>query len=116
MVVGQEAAHLEFKLAQDGTMTCWILDSHVKDGVRIKQAEIKVKVTIGEAEHELVLAAVSDKLTGEKPGDSAKFEGKLDALAGVKAFDASIAEVEIKGAAYKAVAFPFPAGNDAHNH
>jgi hypothetical protein len=55
---------------------------------------------------------VPNNATGEKIGDTSMFEAQADWLKAVKAFDAVLPQIEVRGTTYTNVEFNFPKGND----
>ena len=113
-VVGScETGHAEAKV--DGTtLKVWFTGSccELKKPVRLKDAEIKLKVEIpGEsAPKELALKSKPLTLAGEKEGDSSYFEGKADWLANIKKFNAST-KLKFQGTDVD-LKIAWPEGND----
>jgi ABC-type Zn2+ transport system substrate-binding protein/surface adhesin len=117
IVLGDELAHVEFVLAADsGELTAYILDRDAKNGVRLAQPDLKLKITRGFKEFELTLAAVASALTGETVGDTSVFAGQHDELKGATDFEVTIAAIQVKGIDFADTAFPFPEGNEQDHH
>lgn len=118
VVVGQEAAHLEFVLEADtGKLTAYVLGAHAEKGIRIEQPAISLEVALPDGKKGMaILEAQAVELTGEKPGDTSVFAGTLPLLKGASKFEATLVKVTIKGVTFDQVKFPFPEGNEATAH
>ncbi len=113
VVLGQEAFHLE--LVRDtatGTLTAYVLDGEMENFVRVKAPAFEIVATVGAERRPLAFLAVANSATGETVGDTSQFEAQADWLKATANFDATLTALEVKGTAFKAVAFNFPKGND----
>jgi hypothetical protein len=110
---GEECAHLELILdAETGQLTGYVLDGEAEKPLRLEQMEIVIRVKGKPAEFNVPLKAVGNPLTAEKPGDTSQFEGQSDLLRGLKAFDAVVLKISVKGKEFSDVSFNFPKGNE----
>lgn len=119
VVLGDELAHVEFVLAgESGELTAYVLDRDAKDGVRLAQPEITLKIQRGFKEFEVKLMPVASELTGETVGDTSVYKGQHDEFKGATDFEVTIVAITVKGIEFADTAFPFPEGNesDEHNH
>lgn len=102
--LGEHFGFLEFVLdAGAGSLTAYVLDGGAEQAVRIPQTAIVVtfdapKALGGQA---LTLAAKANVLTGETVGDTSEFVLTHPALMGQTTFYARVAEVVVKGQAFK---------------
>lgn len=113
VALGEHFAHAEMVLDADtGRVTLYILDGEAEKPVRLEQPQVDLLVIRGDAEHEVTLAAAADPLTGEKPGDSARFEGTCLPLRGATDLLVEIKSLRVRGTAFAEVTFPFPRGNE----
>jgi len=116
VAVGDHFAHLAVKSdPATGALEVVIYDGHFENPVRIKDASIVIKVKLPPGEFvEVTCAAVADKLSGEKVGDTATFRGRDDALKQLEQFDAVFMGATIKGQKQGEVPFPYPKGVSLH--
>lgn len=113
--LGEDFAFLELLLDPDsGQVTCWSHGAHVKPGLRLKQESITLRIATEGAPWELTLQAQADELTGEKPGDSARFLGEDARLRGRRGFEGTIVHIESKGRTFENLAFHYDLEDDAH--
>jgi hypothetical protein len=113
VVLGNEAFHLEFvRDAASGTLTCFVLDAHMENFVRIAAASVALEAELENGKQSLGLAAVANAATGEKVGDSSQFESKADWVRNAAKFSGRIPEIEIRGTKFTDVRFRFPEGNE----
>ena len=96
--VGDHSASIEW-LIEDGQLKLFVFDGCAEKPIRLAQKEVTVKVKAGE-EKLLTLQAATNKLTGEKPGDSNTFTITTD-LTKEKISDLSVQSVNIQGIDYK---------------
>lgn len=121
VVLGDESAHLELVLEPDGELTVYLLDGEAEKPVRTDQTSIEIEITPKStdtirAKFTETLAAVASPLTGETVGDSSEFRLKSEKLVGWESFDCRIKAVRLRGQALEDIRFPFPEGNDHHDH
>ena len=113
VVLGKEAFHLEFvRDAKAGVLTCYVLDGHMENFVRIAAPTLTVRVQEAATNRSLTLSAVANAATGEKVGDSSQFEVKSDWVQRTERFSARLESVSIRGQEFKDVDFRFPEGNE----
>ena len=113
VVLGNELYHLELVLDDaTGRLSAYVLDGEMENFVRIAAPAMEITATVGGQPHPLALRAVANPATGETIGDTSCFEVQADWLKTTPAFDAVLARIEVRGTAFTAVAFNFPAGND----
>jgi hypothetical protein len=111
--LGEEFSHMEIVLdPASGKITAYALDGEAEKAVRLKQAEIVIKITGVKDLPSITLKAKASALTGESVGDSSEFTAQSDQLKNVKEFDAVVSDVTIKGKQFKDVKFNFPKGNE----
>jgi hypothetical protein len=91
--------------AAAGTLMIYILDAHAENFVRVPLKSIEVSVRVGERPEKVSLAATANALSGETVGDTSQFTGSAAWLKGKGEFNGTIAEIEIRGARFKDVAF-----------
>lgn len=102
--LGEHFGFLEFVLDADaGSLTAYVLDGGAEQAVRIPQPNILVTFDAPEAldGQTLALAAKANVLTGETVGDTSEFSVTHPALKGQTTFYARVAEVVVKGQAFK---------------
>lgn len=113
VVLGDEFAHVEIVLdPADGKLTAYVLDGEAEKSVRVKQAELELKIALPGEPLTLALKAVASSLTGETVGDTSEFSAQSDKLKDVKSFDAEVVAITARGQAFNAVKFNFPKGNE----
>ena len=113
MVLGAEAYHLELVLdPASGRLSAYVLDGEMENFVRVAQPALEIVVSIGPEKKTLTLSAVPNSATGETVGSTSLFEGEAEWLKSARDFDAVLTRIEIRGAAFTAVAFNYPKGND----
>jgi hypothetical protein len=113
VVLGNEAFHLEFvRDAATGTLTCYVLDAHMENFVRIAAPSVAFEAELEAGKQSLGLAAVANAATGEKVGDSSQFESKAEWVRNASKFNGRIPEIEIRGTKFTDVRFRFPEGNE----
>ena len=121
--LGEENAHLEFVLDPErGEVAAFVLDGEAESAVRIAMPALELRVLTWQPAGgalradpsgvPLRLEAVANVLTGETRGDTSEFRGSVDALRGATAFSAVVDRVQVRGAAWTAVAIRFPEGNE----
>jgi len=99
--VGEHAASLEW-LVEDGQFKIYIFDGCAEKPIRLTQTEVNVTVKT-DKENALVLKAVTDKLSGEKPGDANTFTSPAPNLSTEKISSISVQSVTIQSINYKNV-------------
>ena len=102
--LGEHFGFLEFVLdAGAGTLTAYVLDGGAEQAVRIPQPTIVVTFDAPPAlgGQALTLTAKASVLTGETVGDTSEFVVTHPALKGQTTFYARVAEVVVKGQAFK---------------
>lgn len=111
--VGEHQFALEFvRDAAAGTLTLYILDAHAENFVRLPAKSIEVAIEVKGRAEKLSLAAVANELSGETVGDTSQFTASAEWLKREGEFAGKIAALEIRGAAFKDVAFTFPVNKD----
>ncbi len=113
--LGEEAAHVEIVFDRKaGRLVAYLLDGEAEASVRSRQPEIAARVErldvsgrplVGVAPLDLALLAVGDPLTGESPGDTSRFEGAHEELAGLARLRGVLDRVEVKGRSFERTAF-----------
>ena len=92
--IGEELAHLEVVWkAETGDLRIYVLDGEARNGVPLTQVAMKLKVD----QQNYELAAQSNSLSGEKPGNSSEFAGKLESLKNQSTWKGVVERVELKG-------------------
>ena len=99
--VGEHAASLEW-LIEEGQLKVYIFDGCAEKPIRVAQLEVKVSIK-ADKEQELTLSPVTNKLTGEKPGDSNTFSVAVSDLNKEKISAISVQSITIQGIDYKDV-------------
>lgn len=113
VLLGDHAGQLELLLdAGTGRVTAYVFDGEAERSLRVPERELRLAIRRDGAAAEAVLAAVEDRLTGEKAGDSSKFEGACDLLRGATRFEGVLQAITVRGVAISGVAFRFPEGNE----
>jgi len=108
--LGSHEYHLDFlHNSGEGVLKAWVMDAHAENFVRVTNATLGVRVTVGGAERDLELTAQANASTGEKVGETSQFEGRADWLKGVERFTGTIPAVEIRGRRYENLRFEYPA-------
>ncbi|MCM8536053.1 MAG: hypothetical protein NE334_08970 [Lentisphaeraceae bacterium] len=97
--IGDHSASLEW-LIEDGQFTLYIFDGCAEKPIRVAQEKLTISV-MDEQEKELVLVPVTNKLTGEKPGDSNTFYAEVANLSKENISSLSVKAVTIQGMDYK---------------
>ncbi len=115
VVLGDEAAHLEFVLdAATGRLDAYVLDAHASEFVRVAQPALELEVARDGARSALALAAVANPATGETVGATSQFSTVAPALVGATRFDAVVKTITVSDATFTDVAFSFPEGSEGH--
>jgi hypothetical protein len=103
--IGEHAAWIEMVHdAGSGRLTLYFWDAHVENALRLDGDAIEVRI----GETRLRLAPVADELTGERAGDTSRFEivdPRLEATGGLRG---EIGPLRLRGADYPATAFTLP--------
>lgn len=111
VVLGEELYHLEFVLSpESGLLSCYVLDGHMENFVRIAAEEISVTI---DGETEVRLAAVANRATGEAVGSTSQFQASVDWANEKQQFGATIPKIEVKGTVFDNVTFRYPEGNES---
>ncbi|MCM8531122.1 MAG: hypothetical protein NE330_08190 [Lentisphaeraceae bacterium] len=97
--IGDHSASLEW-LIEDGQFKVFIFDGCAEKPIRVAQEKLKVSVK-ADNEKILVLAPVTNKLTGEEPGDSNTFHADASGLSKESILGLSLSYVTIQGIDYK---------------
>ena len=117
VVFGDEFAHIELLLEKKmGNITCFILDGEAKNGVRISQEQIKLKIQYNNQKIDVILKGMANILTGETANDTSQFEGKSPELIMAEEFHVTMPSITIKGVPFRNMSFPFPQGNESSQH
>jgi len=109
--LGDHFAYLEFVFAPDtGTLTMYVLDGEAEKALRVTHETVGVLFTTPEAiaARPFELQARANLLTGETVGDSSQFVLTNPAFVGLKAFEAKVIEIRIKGQSLRDVAVTWP--------
>lgn len=105
--VGAHQFNLEFKFdAARGVLQAWVLDAHAENFVRVAMASFEVQEGDG-PKRTIVLRALGNEITGEKPGDTSAFEGEAAWLKDVKHFDGVVKAVTVRGLEFRDIDFHF---------
>jgi hypothetical protein len=103
--VGDEFAHIELTLdLESGTLTAYVLDGEAENSLRLRQESLRLRLEGGRL---LTLRAVTDPLTGEKPGDCSEFRVISAALRKRRHFRGAIEGALIRGQRFKSLPFAF---------
>lgn len=117
--LGEESAHLETVWSADsGRLTVYVLDSEAEKAIRSDTKELTVARAGGAPP--VVLKAESNPLTGETPGDTSQFGGKVEGLRGVIRWEGTLQSISVQGQTYTKVALKLdasaPAPPEPHEH
>lgn len=111
--VGEHQFSLEFvRDAAAGSLTLYVLDGHAENFVRLNARVIELVCEVKGRTEKLTLAAVANELSGETVGDTSQFAAQADWLKREGEFKGRIAALEIRGMAFKEIAFGFPVNED----
>lgn len=97
--VGEHTASLEW-LIEEGQFKIYIFDGCAEKPIRIAQEKIEVSMKV-EEEKKFKLAALTNKLTGEKPGDANTFYTEVTELDKEKISSITVHSISIQGIDYK---------------
>lgn len=116
--LGDHEANLEVHLKPEtGVLEIYLVDGHATDYVRSSQPTLAVTVQQeGASPYTITLAQVASTLSGEKVGDSSKYQTQDDRLKGVTDFHGKVASVSMQGSTYANVEIAWPAGEHDHDH
>jgi hypothetical protein len=110
VALGEHFAQLEFVLdAPSGTLTLRVFDGCAEKPIRIAQPEIRLTLRGAAEPLDERLPAVVSPLSGEKAGDAAMFEARIDALTAAPRAVGEIAEISVRGRIFEKVSFDVPA-------
>jgi hypothetical protein len=113
LVLGDEAFHLELvRNPAEGLMTCYVLDAHMENFVRISEPSFTVEAEVGGAKKVLEFLAVPNAATGEKIGDSSQFDARAEWLRTTTNFTGRISGFNVRGAKFTEIRFRYPEGNE----
>lgn len=105
--VGEHQFNLEFKFdAARGVLQAWVLDAHAENFVRVAMPAFEVQEGDG-PKRTIVLRAVGNEITGEKPGDTSAFEAEAAWLKDVKHFDGGVKALTVRGLEFRDIDFHF---------
>jgi len=114
--LGDHYAQLDFVLDKElGTFAMYVMDAHAEHPVRIEQKSVEIMLPVpkkdakGEPGFTLTLHAVANENTGDKVGDTSKFEAPLADLKGFTDFDGKLVSITVKGRTFTDVVFKFTA-------
>jgi hypothetical protein len=99
--------------AATGTLRAYVLGAHAKgkdDIVRLAARTFTAEITAAGQKHTLVFQALAHAETGEKPGDTSRFEARADWLKTTAEFDGVFTLLVIDGHTFTATPFNFPQG------
>lgn len=116
--LGDHEANLEVHLnAETGELVIYLVDGHATDYVRSSQVSLLVTVEPAEGEaYTLTLPQVASTLSGEKVGDSSKYQLQDDRLKGATDLHGKVASVAMLGTTYSDIEIAWPAGEHDHDH
>ena len=97
--VGDHSASIEW-LIEEGLFKLYIFDGCAEKPIRIAQKEMQVTM-MTDAEKQITLTPVTNKLTGEKPGDANTFSAEVKNLSKDKIFNILVHSVTIQGIDYE---------------
>ena len=84
---------------------------------RLAQESVDLSVRVGDGEpFELSLTAQESPISGEKVGDTSKFQGNSDQLKGVHSFQITVKTITIKGQKFDDVKHAFSADHHHEAH
>jgi hypothetical protein len=99
--------------AATGTLRAYVLGAHAKgkdDIVRLAARTFTAEITAAGQKHTLVFQALAHAETGEKLGDTSRFEARADWLKTTAEFDGVFTVLVIEGHSFTATPFNFPQG------
>ena len=96
--IGDHSASLEW-LIEEGKFKLFIFDGCAEKPIRVAHENLKINVK-DDAEKTLTLLPVTNKLTGEKPGDSNTFMANADNLNKEKISAILVQSIKIQGIDY----------------
>ncbi len=106
--LGDHEAQVELALdGETGTLTAYLWDGHVEEAVRSDMKSLRISLITGRDPLEIDLWPVTDPLTGEKAGDTSRFEATVERLKGAIAFDGILGDVTLRGRQYRGKAFEY---------
>jgi hypothetical protein len=111
--LGDHAGNIEVLLEADaGRLTFYLMDAHAENPVRSAATEITATVDLrdGKGPQSLTLAPRANALTGETIGDTSEFFVESELLKGAKSFDVSVPKLDLLGATFENISFPYPEG------
>lgn len=108
--LGDHFAHVELLFDEaTGKLTLHLLDGEAEKALRSAQPSLEATAERADGEEfRVTLHAAADPLTGEKPGDSARFAGICAELKGAKTFHLTVAAIAVKGSEWKDVRVAYP--------
>jgi len=104
---GDHFGSIEFVLADDGVLTAYVLDAHAESAVPIKQLTLELEVRANGVVQKVVLDAVGNALTGETPGDTSEFVGRVQSMENKDNFEFELKSVEYKGSTFSNLVFSY---------
>jgi hypothetical protein len=105
--IGEHQFNLEFKYDRErGVLQAWVLDAHAENFVRIAALSFEVQEEDGE-KRTIVLRALGNDISGEKPGDSSSFEGEAKWLGAIEHFDGVVKAIKIRDLEFRDIDFHF---------
>jgi hypothetical protein len=128
--LGDHFAHLELVLDEKtGSLTAYVLDGEAEKGIRIAQPGLELTLhswdsgnltNSDSATMTVTLPAVANPLTGEKPGDTSEFSGRIvptssspaTSPSAITRFEATLSRITVRGREFAEVRFSFPQGSD----
>ena len=113
VVLGEEQFHLEFvRNASVGSLSCYILDAHMENFVRIEAPSFTVQTEINGARQILEFKPVTNPATGEKEGSTSQFEATAPWLKSTAQFRGAIPKLSFRDQSFTNINFRFPEGNE----
>lgn len=107
--MGDEAYHVEFARGEaPGALLAYFLDGHMEEYVRLAAPSFPATVTCEGRDLAVVFTATTNAATGERPGDAAVFEARIEPAAAGGLLIA-VPRLTVKGRDFTDVAARLPA-------
>ncbi|MDP7033654.1 MAG: hypothetical protein QF752_04070 [Planctomycetota bacterium] len=105
--LGHHFANLEVVREVDPPgLTLYVLDAHAQRAIPLKQSSIEITVLLPSGEkRSFRLIAVSNPLTGEKPGQSSQFSVQTEILKSPGIYEMEVRFLEVRGQAFENLNF-----------
>lgn len=94
-----------------GRLEAYVLDGELENPIRVSDPSFEIEATVAGVPQTLKFQPVANPATGETAGQTSEFAAQADWLKTADQFSAVLAQIDVRGHQYRAVAFPFPQGN-----